>query len=138
MRLFEISLIAAIAVGLSAASANAQTVAMAGSYGEADGMILNFPQNPPIIPCEICVGGATPTQTVGGAWTCAPGVAVNDAECNIRVQEVNFGGQNIFIEKPSAGVVGFGTVPTVLGASGLAVGDPFKIPTFFMSQMRGN
>jgi hypothetical protein len=143
MRLFEITFIAAIAVGLSAASANAQTVAMAGSYGEANDIIVNIPQNPPIIPCEICAGGALPTQAVPrGPWSCGPGLAVNDSECGIRVQEVNFGGQNIFIEKPSAGVVGFGDIATIGGSgtlpNGLNVGDPFLVPTRFMSQKRGN
>ncbi len=51
------------------------------------------------------------------------------------------GGRNTIQEKPFVGVVGFDTIPTVGGggtlANGLNVGDPFKIPTQFMSQMRG-
>jgi len=61
-------------IALSASLAQAQgTVAMAGQYSEANGIIVNIPQNPPNVPCTQasnarCVGRNSwrPTTTVTG------------------------------------------------------------------------
>ena len=94
MRFFEITLIAAIAVGLSAASANAQTVAMAGSYGDANGITIDFPQHPPTHPCDLIA---------------------NDAKCVRRSLSINSFSAFVKNEAPFVGVITYGAVPTVDG-----------------------
>ena len=64
--------LAIFVVGVSvigASAAQAQIVGMAGEYSESNGIIVQIPQNPPIIPCTPGVGDArciTSTQRFFG------------------------------------------------------------------------
>ena len=78
----------AIAVGMAASAVQAQSVAMAGSYGEGNGIIVNIPQNPPNVACDPalakCVGKrdltpadlVTVSTTLGGTSMAPPALSV--------------------------------------------------------------
>jgi hypothetical protein len=126
-------------VGMAASASQAQTVAMYGEYHESNGIIVNIPQNPPIVPCvppPLLV--APPShQTVGGLMTfqhldLRP-TGVNDARCHDREQHVNFTTmQPGVFNQPQVGNRGARTA-----MAGLNVGDPFTIPPFAFEQNLG-
>ncbi|MEZ4281512.1 MAG: hypothetical protein R3F21_18055 [Myxococcota bacterium] len=132
---------AAFVVGVSTAAlaSQAQTVAMYGEYHESNGIIVNLPQNPPIVPCTpppLTVLPA-PHATAMGAQTfqhldLRP-AGVNDARCHDREQHINFTtAQPGVFNQPRVGNHG---ARTVMG--GLNVGDPFTIPPFAFQQNLG-
>lgn len=126
-------------VGMAASASQAQTVAMYGEYHESNGIIVNIPQNPPIVPCvppPLLV--APPShQTVGGLMTfqhidLRP-TGVNDARCHTREQHINFTTmQPGVFNQPQVGNRGARTA-----MAGLNVGDPFTIPPFAFEQNLG-
>ena len=117
MSMFLRAAVAFTAVVLSASVGQAQTVAMAGQYHEANGIIINIPQNPPVVACDNLV---------------------NDARCMKREQFFFGFPFDVATDKPSVGVRAARNIPTVGGAAnGLAVGDPFVIPPLAFTQRLG-
>ena len=98
-------------VALGASMAQAQTVAMAGEYMEANGLIVNIPQNPPTAPCN---------------------PSANDALCFFKRSVVAGVDSGSIYEGPRIGNPG-----AQLATGGLATGDAFVIPPLMMSQMLG-
>ncbi len=133
--------LAFMAVGLGAIASQAQTVGMYGEYHESLGIILNIPQNPPIVPCvpppltTLQVPG--PHPTVMGSMSFqhldVRPIGVADARCHAREQHVNFTviAPGIF-KKPRIGGRGARII-----AGGVAPGDPFTIPPFAFGQNLG-
>lgn len=130
-----------IVVGLAPVASPAQTVGMYGEYHESNGIIVNIPQNPPIVSCvpppltTLQIPG--PHPTVMGSMSFQhldlrpTGVA--DARCHAREQHVNFdvAAPGIF-NKPRIGGRGARIIP-----GGMAPGDPFTIPPFAFGQNLG-
>ncbi len=107
--------VTSIALGASLAQAQGSTVAMAGQYSEANGIIVNIPQNPPNVPCTQagnarCVGRNSwrPTTTVTG-----PGP--------------------IILNGPQVGNRAARNIPN----GSLSVGGAFTIPPLAFTQMLG-
>lgn len=96
---------------LTAAAAQAQTVGMAGQYHETNGIIINIPQNPPVVDCDN---------------------TVNDSRCLARVQKFFGFTVNQATNKPEVGVKGARLVN-----GGLNAGDQFTIPPLFFGQRLG-
>jgi hypothetical protein len=118
MSKFLTAAIVAAMVMVGAASSQAQQVAMAGQYHESNGIIVNIPQNPPIVPCN---------------------PLVNDARCH-RAGQHFFGttAEPDIYRKPRVGVKAARLVDTAGGAgNGLGVGDPFVVPPFAFTQRLG-
>ncbi|MEZ4281510.1 MAG: hypothetical protein R3F21_18045 [Myxococcota bacterium] len=137
-RIFRAALVVAT-VGMAAAASQAQTVAMYGEYHESNGIIVNIPQNPPIVPCTpppLTVLPA-PHATAMGAQTfqhldLRPS-GPNDARCHDREQHINFTtAQPGVFNQPRVGNRG---ARTAMG--GMNVGDPFTIPPFAFQQNLG-
>ena len=126
-------------IGATTTMSQAQTVAMYGEYHESNGIIVNIPQNPPIVPCvpPPLLVAPPPHATVMGAQTfqhldLRP-TGVNDARCHDREQHINFTtAQPGVFNQPRVGNKG---ARTVMG--GLNVGDPFTIPPFAFQQNLG-
>jgi hypothetical protein len=125
----------AIAVGMAASAVQAQSVAMAGSYGEGNGIIVNIPQNPPNVACDPalakCVGkrDLTPADLVtamtslGGTTNVPPALTV-----------VPF-----LRDGPSFGVKGARLINTVGAAQdALNVGEQFTVPPLAFNQRLGH
>jgi len=127
-------------VGMAAAASQAQTVAMYGEYHESNGIIVNIPQNPPIVPCVPPPLLVLPPShaTVGGVMTFQHldirAGGVNDARCHDREQHINFTtmAPGVF-NQPQVGNHG---ARNVVGA-GLNQGDPFVVPPFAFAQNLG-
>lgn len=107
--------ITSIALGASLAQAQGSTVAMAGQYSEANGIIVNIPQNPPNVPCTQdtnarCVGRNVwfPSTTVTG-----PGPVILDG--------------------PLVGNRAARLIPN----GSLSVGGSFTVPPLAFTQMLG-
>ncbi|MBY0399718.1 hypothetical protein K2X89_05445, partial [Myxococcota bacterium] len=136
------SLVAAVAISLSAPAGEAQTVAMYGEYHESNGIIVNIPQNPPVVACVPPPLLAAPPShfTVDGLRSLQHldlrPTGVNDARCHDREQHINFNvtAMGVF-KKPRVGVRGARLIDNPSG--GLAVGDPFTIPPFAFQQNLG-
>ena len=92
-------------IALGASVAQAQTVAMAGQYSEANGIIINIPQNPPNVPCTQttdarCVGRrqyfgppvATPMSSTVGPLLLNGPIVGNRAARNIPNGSLAAGG----------------------------------------------
>jgi hypothetical protein len=126
-------------VSLAAAASQAQTVGMYGEYHESNGIIVNLPQNPPIVPCvpPPLTTAPPPHPTIAGAMTfqhldLRP-TGVHDARCHDREQHVNFTTmQPGVFNKPRIGNRGARIVQ-----GGMNVGDPFTIPPFAFQQNLG-
>lgn len=125
----------AIAVGMAASAVQAQSVAMAGSYGEGNGIIVNIPQNPPNVACDPalakCVGKrdltpadlVTVSTTLGGTSMAPPALSVKP----------------FLRDGPSFGVQGARNIDTVGTAqNALGVGEQFTIPTLAFNQRLGH
>ncbi|MEZ4331384.1 MAG: hypothetical protein R3F35_06505 [Myxococcota bacterium] len=122
-KFFQLAVVAATVVGVSA-SAQAQTVAMYGEYHESNGIIVNIPQNPPILPC--------PNPNLPGNPP--------DARCHHRVQKFFGVAQQDAYFAPQVGNRGARNIPvdpTDTDGDGLDVGDPFIIPPFAFEQQLG-
>lgn len=124
---------------LGAAASQAAVVAMYGEYAESNGIIVNIPQNPPIVPCTPPPLLAAPPNNPN--LNVRP-TGVNDARCHLRRQALQKGTAVPTIatkfEGPQVGNKGARniTVPgTVMQA--LAVGAPFTIPSFAFEQQLG-
>ena len=125
----------AVAVGMAASAVQAQSVAMAGSYAEGNGIIVNIPQNPPNVACDPalarCVGkrDLTPADLVtamtslGGTTNVPPSLTV--------IPLIRNG--------PSFGVKGAALINTVGTAqNALNVGEQFTVPTLAFNQRLGH
>ncbi len=124
---------------MMAVSSQAQTVAMYGEYHGTSGIIVNIPQNPPIVPCvppplltapppHLTVMGAQSLQHLDLRLT-----GVNDARCHDREQHINFTtAQPGVFNQPQVGNHGARTA-----MAGLNIGDPFTIPPFAFAQNLG-
>ena len=131
---------ALLAALIGATTSQAQTVAMYGEYHESNGIIVNIPQNPPIVPCvpPPLTVLPPPHATIMGAQffqhlDLRP-TGVNDARCHDREQHINFTTvQPGVFDQPQIGNRGARTV-----MAGLNVGDPFTIPPFAFQQNLGN
>jgi hypothetical protein len=121
---------------MGATAAQAQFVGMAGEYTESNGIIVQIPQNPPIIPC-------TPASPQGVNDDSNP--LLNDSRC--MGSEQHFFGTTAnppVHQKPSFGNNGAQIIPTQ-GAgpgpqnnpAGLNPGDPFLIPPLAFQQRLG-
>ncbi len=139
-------------VGMAAAASQAVPVAMYGEYGESNGIIVNIPQNPPIVPCVPPPLLVLPAQhaTVMGSLTLMNvnnvppaglpaqhldlrAAGVNDARCHDREQHVNFSTMRPGVfNQPNVGNHGARIIN-----GGLAVGDAFTIPPFAFAQQLG-
>jgi len=132
----------AATVAMGATAGQAQTVAMYGEYHESNGIIVNIPQNPPVLNCappkltvlppsHLTVGGGQSFQHLDLRPT-----GPNDARCHDREQHINFNttAAGVF-NKPRVGNKGARNI--VNPAGGLAVGDPFTIPPFAFQQQLG-
>src|SRR5690606_24279225 len=107
--------LAAAAVLSMSTSVQAQTVGMYGEYHESNGIIVNIPQNPPIVTC--------PDPNL-------PGNPL-DARCHHRVQKFFGNPQQDAYFHPQVGNHGAQNIPTHpddADSDGLDVGDPFIIP----------
>lgn len=104
------------AIALSASVAQAQQVAMAGQYHESNGIIVNIPQNPPIVDCD---------------------ETVNDARCGKREQHFFFQPAIPVYNKPQVGNRAALNIDTVAGNGGLDPGDAFVVPPLAFTQMLG-
>ncbi len=126
-------------IGATATVGRAQIVGMYGEYHESNGIIVNIPQNPPIVPCvpPLLLTAPPPHPTVMGGQTfqhldLRP-TGVNDARCHDREQHINFTTmQPGIFNKPRIGNRGARTIP-----GGVNVGDPFTIPPFAFQQNLG-
>jgi len=123
-KFLQLAVVLATSAGLSAA-AQAQVVGMYGEYAESNGIIVNIPQNPPIVDC----------------WNQVPPQPL-DARCHKRVQKFFGATQAQVYNQPQVGNHGAQNIPTVGGAAdpdndGLDVGDPFVIPTLAFRQQLG-
>ena len=114
--------ITSIAMGASmmANPANAQTVAMAGQYSEANGIIINIPQNPPNVSCT----QASNARCVGRRQYFGPPVATP------MTSTVG----PILLNGPSVGNRAARLIPN----GSLSVGGAFTIPPLAFTQMLGN
>ena len=137
-------------VGMAAGASQAQIlppvnpVAMYGEYGESNGVIVNIPQNPPIVPCvpPPVLVAPPPHATVAGAMTFQHidlrTAGVNHARCHDREQHINFTTMNPGIfNQPAVGNHGARNIERAAPGVGLAVGDPFVIPRFAFFQNLG-
>ena len=87
---------------------NAQAVGLAGNYHESEGSLLNFPHNPPVVPCD---------------------ASADNARCHFKRQA--FWGQGDGrSEAPAIGVPG----ATSIAGDPRTAGAPFTLPTGFMHQ----
>jgi len=127
-----------VMVGLGAATAQAQSVAMFGEYSEANGIIVNIPQNPPIVPCVPPPVSALPPSHTTPMGAVRQNVSlratgVNDARCNTREQHVKLttAAPPVF-NQPLVGNMGGRIAP-----GGLNVGDAFTVPPFAFVQRKG-
>lgn len=118
-KLRVLMMMALIVLGTSVAEA--QFVSMTGDYGEANGRIVNIPQNPPLTGC-----GA------GGSLVVPP-AAPGDARC--KGSSLNLGAKLYAAPAFGVGVAG-GSPITIMG--GLAQGDSFTIPPLAFSQNLGD
>ncbi len=100
-------------IALGASVSHAQVVAMAGQYSEANGIIVDIPQNPPKVAC---------TQA-------------GDARCIERSQAFFGGAPNVLLSYPIHGNVGAGIVSAADATPN--VGDAFTIPGLFFQQNLG-
>ena len=129
-------------VSIMTRASEAQTVALYGEYHESNGIILNVPQNPPVVACvppkltvlppaHLTVGGVRSFQHLDLRPT-----GVNDARCHDREQHLNFNVTPMGVfNKPRVGARGARIIDNPAG--GLAVGDPFTIPPFAFQQNLG-
>jgi hypothetical protein len=121
---------------MGATAAQAQFVGMAGEYHESNGIIVQIPQNPPIISC-------TPSSPQGVDDDSNP--LLNDSRCMASEQHLfmTTAAQPVH-QKPSFGNNGARIIPTQ-GAgpgpqnnpAGLNPGDPFVIPPLAFQQRLG-
>ena len=96
---------------------------MAGEYHEANGVIVQIPQNPPQITC------AADQPTWEGQ---------NDARCLRNVQQFFAMGGAANFNQPHHGVNGARNLNAGAGGTaGLNIGDPFSIPTLAFQQRLG-
>lgn len=146
-RRIGVGFVLAAAVAISGAASQAAPVAMYGTYGETNGIIVNIPQNPPVLPCappkltkpipdHVAITGMVFPSNVDQR----PNSLVNDARCHARVtvRPTAMGGGRLTPEvfnKPARGVMGAQILPD--GQAGLNVGDPFTIPPFAFRQALG-
>jgi hypothetical protein len=119
---------------LFTATANAQTVGMAGEYQEGNGIIVNIPQNPPLVACDPavarCVGKRdlttaqliTSMTTGGGTELVAPALSGT----TMAVPFIRDG--------PSFGVYG---AQNISAPNALNVGGDFTIPPLAFAQRIG-
>ena len=127
-KLLRMAVVAAAALVGSTAS-QAQTVGMVGSYHESNGIVVNIPQNPPVV------------------QGCSQ---VGDARCHRKRERFLANPAAPFaFQKPTLGVPVVAQPPTVpgnhlqglqiptVGGTGLAVGDPFLVPPFAFGQKLG-
>jgi len=133
--LFRISAVVA-SITMAAVAAQAQTVSMYGSYGEGNGIIVNIPQNPPLVACNPadakCVGkrDLLPAQLI---TITTPSLATS------MVAPALSGTPNAvpFIRNgPSFGVIGAQIINDP--GSALQVGGAFTVPALAMAQRRGH
>jgi hypothetical protein len=128
-------------ITISASFAQAQTVGMAGSYIEGNGIIVNIPQNPPNGPCDPalarCVGkrnllpGSLITVTTPTFMTMTDMVPPALSGTSMAVPYLRNG--------PRVGVLGARVLATPgTGQAALNVGAPFTIPPLAFTQMLGN
>lgn len=124
----------AVTLGMVASASQAQTVAMYGEYHESNGIIVNIPQNPPVVPCVPPPRPAfTPMDPQFVAQIDPRPTGVNDARCHDREQ--HFFGSTMapgVFNQPDVGNKGARIVN-----GGLAVGNPFTIPPFAFQQNLG-
>ena len=129
----------AIAVGMAASTVQAQSVAMAGSYAEGNGIIVNIPQNPPNVACDPalakCVGKRdlipsdllTVSTTLGGTSMAPPALSGT----SMAVPFLRDG--------PSFGVKGARLIDTPGAAQdALGVGGQFTVPPLAFNQRLGH
>jgi len=127
-----------VMVGMGASTTQAQSVAMYGEYHESNGIIVNIPQNPPIVNC------VPPPVTVAPASHTTPMGAVRqnvelrptgpkNARCHTREQHIALTvGRAPVFNGPQRGNYGARVV-----TGGLAAGDAFTVPPFAFIQRRG-
>lgn len=129
-----------LTVGMVVTASHAAPVAMYGTYGETNGIIVNIPQNPPILPCV-----PPPLTQMYPDHTAITGMVFpsnidlrptgpKDARCHARNSEfagTGRGAPSIF-NKPVRGVQGARVID-----GGLNVGDPFTVPPFAFQQRLG-
>jgi hypothetical protein len=128
------------AFGMGAAAAQAQSVAMYGEYHESNGIIVNIPQNPPIVICVpppllvVPPGHASVMGAPMNSHLDLRPTGVNDARGHDREQHVNLtvAAPGVF-NQPLIGNHGARNIPV----GGLNVGDPFTIPPFAFAQQLG-
>ena len=129
-----------MATFVAAGASQAVPVAMYGEYREANGIIVNIPQNPPIV---ICVPAAVPVAppghlTIMGAavpsFVLPRAAGANDAGCPTRSEQFQIvpGAEALVFNKPSVGNNG-----ARIANGGMAVGDPFTVPPFAFRQQKG-
>ncbi|MFO0687924.1 MAG: hypothetical protein U0900_04410 [Myxococcota bacterium] len=127
---------------IAAEASPAQTVALYGEFHETNGMIVNIPQNPPVLGCvppPLLVAPPSHLTVQGGQsfqhLDLRP-TGVNDARCHDREQHVAFSTWAMAaFKKPRIGARGARNIDNPAG--GLAVGDPFTIPPFAFQQKLG-
>ncbi len=107
---------------LAGSIGQAQQVAMAGQFHEANGIIINIPQNPPVVACTQAGDARCMKRRLRRGHPLASAPWWNTIV------------GNTLIDKPQIGVKAAQIIDTVGGASGLAVGDAFKIPTMAFVQ----
>ncbi len=124
-----------------APGSRAQTVGMYGEYHESNGIIINIPQNPPIVPCvpppltAMQIPGPHPTvmgQMSFQHLDLRP-IGLNDARCHDREHHVNFSFvvPGVF-NKPRIGARGARVI-----SGGMLPGDPVTISPFAFQQNLG-
>jgi hypothetical protein len=134
-KVFRISAVVA-SITMAAVAAQAQTVSMYGSYGEGNGIIVNIPQNPPLVACNPadakCVGkrDLLPAQliTVTTPSLATSMVAPALSGTTMAVPFLRNG--------PSFGVIGAQIINDP--GSALQVGGAFTVPALAMQQRRGH
>ena len=111
-------------VVLGASASQAQTVGMAGEYSEGNGIIVQIPQNPPLVPCSYLIGGEARCQRNRQAIA-----AVQGPDVSAYPHHGVYGAR--FVDAVNA-------TPNGVKAAGLNPGDAFTIPTLFMQQRLDN
>lgn len=135
---------AVAAVGIVAGASQAAPVAMYGEYHESNGIIVNIPQNPPIVLCNpppllTIPAGHNKITAMGQVFVPSyldlRPTGPNDARCHDREShfpDLSGGLAPGVFNKPRVGNKG-----ARIANGGLNVGDPFTIPPFAFQQQLG-
>ena len=128
-----------MATFVAAGASQAVPVAMYGEYREANGIIVNIPQNPPTVicvPAPVLVAPPGHLTIMGAAHASVvlPRAGVNDAGCPTRSEHFAASGgvAPLVFNKPLVGTKGARSAN-----GGMAIGDPFTVPPFAFQQQLG-